>query len=144
MTDFEQLQIDPSSLKSYVVLVKDEGVGYRGPLLTYSDLACAWSHFVEMLSKYPGDTSSFKLYCVGEFFPLASSPLQIYDEMIEITAERASVDGIFDKYLFDLVDHFFTKNEGSIYKLALKSAEDPDDLLSDELRRSLEVISNGQ
>lgn len=143
MTDFEQLSIDPESLKSYIVLVKDEGIGYRGPFLTYSDLACAWAHFVEMLSKYPGDTSSFKLYCVGEFFPLKADPIHLYDEMIEVTADRASSDGIFDKYLFDLVDHFFTKNEGSIYKLALKSAENPDDLLSDELRRSLEVKVNG-
>ena len=101
--DFEQLQIDPESLKSYIVLVKDEGAGFRGPFLPYSDLSAAWAHFLEMLAKYPGDTSTFKLFCVGEFYPLKADPIELYPSMIEVTAELASQGELFDHYCFSLL-----------------------------------------
>lgn len=140
--EMEQLSF---SAKSFLVIVYEKGVGYRAPILAYSDKALAWAHYLEMISKYPGDKSQLHLYICGEFDPFSANPVTIYDDFIEITSDVASASDYFDHYLIDCVNRFLTQNEFSLYTIALKDPNDPATVLAEALRQNLTGgVNNGE
>lgn len=133
----EKMEQISFSAKSFLVVLYEKDAGYRAPVLAYSDKALAWAHYLEMVSKYPGDKSLLHLYICGEFDPFADKPIMIYDEFIEITSDVAVASDFFDHYLIDSVNKYLTNNEFSIYTLALKNPDDPAAVLVQALRDKL-------
>lgn len=132
--NMEQLSF---SAKSFLVVVYEKGVGYRAPVLAYSDKALAWVHYLEMVSKYPGDKSQLHLFICGEFDPFSDKPITVYDDFIEITSDVAAISDFFDHYLIDSVNKYLTHNELSVYTIALKDPYDPASVLTQALRDKL-------
>lgn len=133
----ENLEQISFSAKSFLVLVREKDVGYRAPVLAYSDKALAWAHYLEMISKYPGDKSKLQLFICGEFDPFSEKPITIYDDFIEITSDVAAASDFFDHYLIDSVNKYLTNNDLSVYTIALKDPNDPASVLAQSLRDKL-------
>lgn len=134
---FEEMEQLTFSAKSFLVIVYEKGIGYRAPILAYNDKALAWAHYLEMVSKYPGDKSQLHLYICGEFDPFSTNPVRIYDDFIEISSDAAADSDYFDHYLIDCVNRFLTQNEFSLYTIALKDPNDPATVLAQALRDNL-------
>lgn len=140
--NLEQLSF---SAKSFLVVVYEKDIGYRAPILAYADKALAWAHYLEMVSKYPGDKTQLHLCICGEFDPFSEKPITIYDEFIEITSDVAAASDFFDHYLIDSVNKYLTHNELSVYTIALKDPNDPASVLTQALRdKLLGGVNNGE
>lgn len=142
MNDLKQ---ESFSLKSFLVLVHEKNAGYRAPILAYSDKALAWAHFLDMVANYPGDKTALKLFIVGEFDPLSSTPITLYDDFVEIDSDVAFSSDFFDHYLIESVNKYLTDNENSVYTIALKDPSDSSAVLADALREKLKGgLQNGK